>query len=873
MRKASILIAFLCLPVLVVAQSTGVVQNHSYLGGKKAITSGTNSTNYSNGIIPGASITVYLTNTTTKATIQTVTGGVLANPFFSNAATAVDPGGFVFRAATNVGYDVVASGGGGNASCTIQPNCYAFPVTLLTGVYASSSVAPVVNPLAVQTNGVGNADQTVLNHVDTATVKFTNPSGGVESATVPTAANLSLGVAGCDGSTTLCSGGIVSAVPTGFLQMKVSGAPATQFVIVRPSAGTASCASGTVCDIGPTSGLINWQCVGVFCNLAPDTTADWVYTGSVLPAGVSAGSVTNVYAYAISSSYSDVHNPIGSTFTCNSHGVGGSGTTWIQGQTTTSALAGINGTNFTGVTCHADLIAGGAPGPSGLTLSLPDIGLIVEYTGTPATTPPAIYVQTPLWYNPSIATLGIDATGFVSSLTTTGTSGAATLSQGVLNVPQYSGGTTTNALTAAATGGAAPGTTFNGSVARTFDYHSFGAPGISGTPTTGNCVDWASATTLGDTGSPCGASAFSALTGGTNTTAAMLVGSGASFGPTGTGTIQATNIASTVAVSSPITVTGSGTVGSPYTIACPTCGTSSGGTNVSQNSGSAITNLPITGFMPQFCSDTSGSGTAQSCTVANTFVPQTGNTIVYSTTTTNSGTGLTINVNSLGAKSVAIPGSSGWTTTLTANIIPANKPLILSYDGTNWNMQQTGTVSAGGSGAETNITCSITWTGATCASGVTTISGSPTSITASSIPAGYNHLKIIYQFLGTAGGGPDTWVQVNGDTTSNYTWSRFLYDTGTSTANSNSDTAMQLQDSSGATDPTQGQMFIPFYTSGFRKGFSNMPITVGNIGVYSGKTGTTEGTWGGTAAITSLKWFFLTSAVFTIANITVYGVN
>jgi hypothetical protein len=35
--------------------------------------------------------------------------------------------------------------------------------------------------------------------------------------------------------------------------------------------------------------------------------------------------------------------------------------------------------------------------------------------------------------------------------------------------------TTTNALTAAATGGAAPGSTFNGSAAVTFDYHSFGA--------------------------------------------------------------------------------------------------------------------------------------------------------------------------------------------------------------------------------------------------------------------------------------------------------------------------------------------------------------------------------------------------------------
>lgn len=39
-----------------------------------------------------------------------------------------------------------------------------------------------------------------------------------------------------------------------------------------------------------------------------------------------------------------------------------------------------------------------------------------------------------------------------------------------------------------------------------------------------------------------GSSAFSALTGGTNTTAAMLVGSGASLGPTGTGTVNANQL-------------------------------------------------------------------------------------------------------------------------------------------------------------------------------------------------------------------------------------------------------------------------------------------------------------------------------------------
>ena len=291
---------------------------------------------------------------------------------------------------------------------------------------------------------------------------------------------------------------------------------------------------------------------------------------------------------------------------------------------------------------------------------------------------------------------------------------------------------------------------------------------------------------------------------------------------------------------SPIVVTG-------QAISCPTCGTSSGGTNVSLNSGAAETNLPITGFMPQLCADTSGSGTAQSCSTANTFTPQagncitymtttspsgavtlnvnslgaktvriwqggsiyavsgapynypsgapmaacydgtywnigaanastvvqtnggpvqisnqtgvlpylcadtstsgtaqsctttpgftpqTGNCVVYSTTTANSGTGLTVNINSLGAKSVAVAGSSGWTTTLvTSSSIPSNKPMHLCYDGTNWNASGTGYQQAT---ATTQSACdnstnlaTTAYAGSTC--NLVKTSGSPLSATA-----------------------------------------------------------------------------------------------------------------------------------------------
>jgi hypothetical protein len=113
--------------------------------------------------------------------------------------------------------------------------------------------------------------------------------------------------------------------------------------------------------------------------------------------------------------------------------------------------------------------------------------------------------------------------------------------------------------------------------------------------------------------------------------------------------------------------------------------------------------------VPLDCADSSGSGTAQSCTTTPTFTPASPDCIVYTTTTTNSGTGLTTNVDSLGAKSIAIAGASGWTTTLIASIIPANKPILMCYDGTNWDAMQTGTAaSSGGSSGLPLLNTAIT---------------------------------------------------------------------------------------------------------------------------------------------------------------------
>lgn len=67
----------------------------------------------------------------------------------------------------------------------------------------------------------------------------------------------------------------------------------------------------------------------------------------------------------------------------------------------------------------------------------------------------------------------------------------------------------------------------------------------SGTLTSGDCVKFDASGNLVDNGASCGGSpAFSSITGATNTTAAMVVGTGASLATSGTGTITATGLTS-----------------------------------------------------------------------------------------------------------------------------------------------------------------------------------------------------------------------------------------------------------------------------------------------------------------------------------------
>ena len=98
-------------------------------------------------------------------------------------------------------------------------------------------------------------------------------------------------------------------------------------------------------------------------------------------------------------------------------------------------------------------------------------------------------------------------------------------------------------------------------------------------PSNGQVLTWNGTSWVNQAGGS-GSSAFNAITSGTNTTAAMVVDSGGTLGVSGSGTIDATTVATInglITNGTNVTISGSGTSGSPYSISA-----SGGGGSISQ---------------------------------------------------------------------------------------------------------------------------------------------------------------------------------------------------------------------------------------------------------------------------------------------------
>jgi len=403
MKKALFILALLLCPMVSLGQTVGAINGYATLGGVKVVTQGASSTNNLQGIIPHATITVYLTGTTTKATIYADGSSTpLANPFYANALGATNPGGWVFWTATNAGVDVIGSGG-------IAPNTYPAPVSLCVDCFPSSQfIAPGVvtivganGPITctggscditgqstvLQHNGTNLPSQSLLNFLDAAPslpsgdtpVTFTTNSGGGIGGYVPP---VSLGSS---------------------LAMGVTPPVSGQYAIVYPtSSSTSNCGSGLI-GANNTSGFIDYNYGG-----SGGCPATITYTFGALPSYILAANVTAVYGFTVASSQPLVASNIASvSMVCGPvSSIIVSSNAIIPINQYTSGGSIMTGAQVSGSICTATA-NGSVIGAKSVNFDIKSVGLIVYYTGS---APPAntnILVEAPLYFNPSSLTLGI----------------------------------------------------------------------------------------------------------------------------------------------------------------------------------------------------------------------------------------------------------------------------------------------------------------------------------------------------------------------------------------------------------------------------------------------------------------------------------
>lgn len=390
MKKIIIAVALALFSASAFAQR-GAVQSHSYIGGTKATVSGLNSTNYLNGIIPAATITVYLTGTTTKASIYSDAGGtVLSNPFTSNIASSVDPGGWIFFAATNQGLDIVMSGGNGNPSCNTAPLCYVNPVTLVD-VFPTQSFSPV--------SGLASATSTLPIQVNGGTGPVTSGNVNVSCAN--------------------------NCAAYGQLLMQINPpAPAAQQYILYPTSVTGTgTTSNTVQCGGLTTGAASCSGSGTlanggyishpYCNLSCSTNNIITWSFPSLPSFINPANVTSIYGGMVGYTTTTTLVGNGTTFQfeCGKTSQTTVATTQAYGAplafgTYTALLSGLVGTDVPSITCDAQMLATD-PVQAGIFGNMPSTFLVINYTGSAPPTNTAITVIPPLNFNPGTNSLSL----------------------------------------------------------------------------------------------------------------------------------------------------------------------------------------------------------------------------------------------------------------------------------------------------------------------------------------------------------------------------------------------------------------------------------------------------------------------------------
>jgi len=328
----------LCVLIFSVSASAQIAAVNGYcnLGGAQSVTSGLSSSNYLLGIIPSCTVTVYLTGTTTLATIYSDSSETaLTNPFTANAASSTNPGYWMFFAAANQGYDVSLSGG-------VSPNVYSSAVTV-TGIYPGTNINAGVSQLTgdvLAGPGSGSLVATVVR---------------VNGASIPASATVL-------GTNSLSQ--LVLAATTGSGNVVLSVSPTLTGTITAEAANFSSGLKGGTVTF--TNAVAN-QCV------TTDVNGNLASTGVTCGTGASGGPVTSV-GLSMPSIFSVSGSPIT---------VAGTFAVTLASETANTVFAAPNGT--AGTPSFRTLVAADIPSISGMYLPLTGGTLTGGLTGTTAT--------------------------------------------------------------------------------------------------------------------------------------------------------------------------------------------------------------------------------------------------------------------------------------------------------------------------------------------------------------------------------------------------------------------------------------------------------------------------------------------------------
>ena len=444
---------------------------------------------------------------------------------------------------------------------TINPNQIKPSTTngyVLTTVGGATIWAPTAagNPLVIQHNGSATGiDQALLNFDDSVpapptgneNVTFQTTSGGELSAYVP-----------------------IPSIANSF-QMQVIPPISGQYVIIYPTGFTTNILGGATVAATDTSAVV---VVPPHFSFTWEGQVSWTFTNALATQApyVNPANVTAVYAIGISGiSSANVGSGFGPFYPGTmALGIGGqsmvppgySSNTNTQLQQVT-ALTALSGSTITGATASLTFGYSGETGAQS-TASVPLVGLMVFYTGTAPPVSTALNVVPPLDYNVATNTLSMDPSaefaGTSLAPTTVGRLPAASTLPDVLYAVS-DGASATDCATGSGTtyvqclsngtswlaynanggniaGGALGSAVYQSGVgvsavtaanitALTLCLTETGTGSAGAAPVWGSCAGSA-------------ATAWSAVTASTNTGQALLVGSGSTFGATGSGTITAT---------------------------------------------------------------------------------------------------------------------------------------------------------------------------------------------------------------------------------------------------------------------------------------------------------------------------------------------